>query len=302
MNRILFFLIFLFLILVETKSFAEGRSDNIPCSSIADLDIENATINNINFADGEACTSDSAELPDQCDWVHEISSDEILRPITGKEVRLVILHSNHKTGSGVWDTALVFDCHNGSMRKIFEKKNLYGVKIKNTTRGEIILSSGDWQQKDPMCCPSKEKIETYRWSTSKNTYVLVPLPTLADDDYVTFAKSLLARDFDASLPAQPVEQWLISSLPKGITANWGKYVTDCGEQTGAPAIDKERDMPLCAEIELKLKEKAVGHLMLFVGSQTKGKLKELAKLYLGNIEQGNKTVRLKKLGDLKNMK
>ena len=132
--------------------------------------------------------------------------------------------------------------------------------------------------------------------------LLVSSPALADDEYVTFAKSLLARDFDANLPSQPVEQWLISSLPGGMTASWGKYVTDCGEQTGVPAIDKERDMPLCVEIELKHEEKVVGYLMLFVGTQKKGKLKESAGLYFGNIQQGNKTIWLKKLGELTNMK
>lgn len=165
-------LIILLLIPLETISFAEGPSNNTPCSSIANLDMLNATINNIKFVDGEACTSDSAELPDQCDWEHKISSDEVFRPITGKEVRLVIIHSNHKTGSGAWDTVLVFNCLNGSIRKIIENKYLYGVKINKKTEGEVVLTSGDWQPKDPMCCPSREKHETYRWNSSKNTYVL----------------------------------------------------------------------------------------------------------------------------------
>ena len=132
--------------------------------------------------------------------------------------------------------------------------------------------------------------------------LFVSTPCLADDDYVTFSKSLLARDFDASLPAQPIEQWLKSSLPQGIIATWGNTVTDCGEQTGDPAVDKERDLPLCVEIELKLKEKTAGYLMLFVGTQKKGKIKEQAGLYFGNIQQGSKTVWLKKLGELTNMK
>lgn len=85
--------------------------------------------------------------------------------------------------------------------------------------------------------------------------LLAPSPSPADDDYVVFARSLLARDFDASLPAEPIEQWLKASLPEGMKAIWGEYATDCGEQTGVPAIDKERDMPLCVEIELLQQEK-----------------------------------------------
>jgi len=58
----------------------------------------------------------------------------------------------------------------------------------------------------------------------------------------------------------------------GIATAWGNNVKDCGEQTGDSAIDRERDMPLCAEIELKKKEKSVGYLLLFVGTEKKGKL------------------------------
>jgi len=133
-------------------------------------------------------------------------------------------------------------------------------------------------------------------------FLLVSTPCLADDDYVAFAKSLLARDFDTSLPAQPIEQWMTSSLPQGMTPKWGDTITDCGEQTGDPAIDKDRDIPLCVEIELKQKEKTAGYLMLFVGTQKQGKLKEQAGLYFGNFQQGNKTVWLKKLGELSKMK
>ena len=127
-------------------------------------------------------------------------------------------------------------------------------------------------------------------------------PTPADDDYVSYAKSLPAKKFDKSLPSIPTEQWLASSLPSGIVAVWGKNVTDCGEQTGDPAIDRERDMPLCAEIEIKHNDKSVGYLLLFVGTEKKGKLKETAGLYYGYIKQGEKTIDLKKLEEISKLK
>jgi hypothetical protein len=131
---------------------------------------------------------------------------------------------------------------------------------------------------------------------------LVSTPCLADDDYVAFAKSLPARDYDASLPVLPFEQWIASALPRGTTATWGDTITDCSEQTGDPAIDKDRDIPLCVEIELKQKDKTTSYLMLFDGTQKKGKIKEQAGLYFGNFHQGNNTVWQKKLGDLAKMK
>lgn len=127
-------------------------------------------------------------------------------------------------------------------------------------------------------------------------------PALADDDYLSFAKSLQAKDYDSNLPPMPIEQWLKSVLPHGIMAVWNPNITDCGEQTGDPAIDKDRDMPMCAEIELKENSRLVGYLLLFIGTEKKGKLKEDAGLYYGDIKKNEETITLKKLGDLSKIK
>jgi hypothetical protein len=173
-SRTIVWSIFLFVAIVSisVRSMAEVTSDDLLCSSVSSTNIRNSTINEIKFDEGKACTSDDPALPNQCDWEHEISRDEILRPVSGREVRLVVLNSNHKTGSGAWDTLIAFDCLNGIMKKIFEKKYLYGVRIEKNTDRELILTSGNWQPKDPQCCPSQEKHETYRWSANKNTYIL----------------------------------------------------------------------------------------------------------------------------------
>jgi hypothetical protein len=127
-------------------------------------------------------------------------------------------------------------------------------------------------------------------------------PALADDDYVSYAKSLPAKQFDNSLPSIPTEQWLASSLPSGIVAVWENNVTDCGEQAGDPEIDKKRDMPLCAEIELKKKDKSVGHLLLLVGTEKKGTEVEAVGLYYGYIKKGAKTIDLNKLQEVMKLK
>jgi hypothetical protein len=127
-------------------------------------------------------------------------------------------------------------------------------------------------------------------------------PSIADDDYVTFAKSLTADKYDQSLPSLPIEQWLTSVLPHGIVASWGRYVTDCGEQTGVPAIDKDRDMPLCAEIEFKENGRSVGYILLFIGTENKGISSVNAELYSGEMRRNDVSIKLNKLGDLKNIK
>ena len=61
-------------------------------------------------------------------------------------------------------------------------------------------------------------------------------------------------------------------------------------------------MPLCAEIELKKKDKSAGYLLLFVGTEKKGKLEEAAGLYYGYIKQGDKTINIKKLREITKLK
>ena len=128
------------------------------------------------------------------------------------------------------------------------------------------------------------------------------LPSIAYDNYITFAKSLTADKYDQSLPSIPVEQWLKSILPHGIVASWGKYVTDCGEQTGVPAIDKDRDMPLCAEIEFKENGRSVGYILLFIGTEKKGISNAHTGLYYGEVRRNDVSIRLNKLGDLEQIR
>jgi hypothetical protein len=135
-----------------------------------------------------------------------------------------------------------------------------------------------------------------------STLSCAPALSAADDAYVSFAKSLPADGYDKSLPAVPFERWLTSILPRGMIAVWGETVTDCGEQTGVPEIDKKRDMPLCVEIELREKGKSAGYLLFFVGTHKKGILKESMALYYGYIRQGEKTVELNNLKEVTKMK
>ncbi len=162
--------ILLTLIIASTTSNAAAVKENSPCSGIGFPDLQNAEINDIKFLNKKGYSSDG--LPNAKDWEHTIISDQHLKPSLEKEVRLIVINSNHLTGSGAWDTVIVFDCVRAKLNKIFEKKYLYGVKMNTNTDGELILTSGDWQPGDPNCCPSKETKEIYRWNQSKGTYIL----------------------------------------------------------------------------------------------------------------------------------
>jgi len=172
-------IIFLTILILSSsmKNTGNTAEENIKCSTVAKPDLQNAKIENDIYVNGKACSSDG--MIETCDWEHTIVSDEILRPVPGKEVRFVVINKNHVTGSGAWDTILVFDCFNGNLRKIFENRYLYGVKINKKSDGEITATSGEWQPDDSGCCPSMEKTEIYRWNPSKNTYTLKSTSTIS---------------------------------------------------------------------------------------------------------------------------
>ena len=123
---------------------------------------------------------------------------------------------------------------------------------------------------------------------------------LADDALVIKAKSLSAKHFDETLPAQPIEEWLRMHLPAEYEVVWGEYITDCGESTGS-ATDKERDMPLCAEVEIRKVTKLVGYLALFVGTQKRGLMHDSAGVYFGYLEHQRTRYNFRKLSDILNV-
>ena len=79
------------------------------------------------------------------------------------------------------------------------------------------------------------------------------------------AMSLTAREYDKTLPAQPVTTWLREHLPTRYEVVWGDRITDCGEASGT-AADADRDLPMCAEIELREGGTMRGYLALFIGT------------------------------------
>ena len=125
----------------------------------------------------------------------------------------------------------------------------------------------------------------------------VSINTHAEDDLVKKAKSLDAQDFDKTLPAQPVVDWLRAHLPASYEVIWGEYITDCGESTGT-ATDKERDMPLCAEVEIREGGKVVGSLNLFVATQKRGLLRGGMELYFGYLEHHGMKYDFMRLSDI----
>ncbi len=148
------------------------------CNEIVSIDSKNLRIEMPNggavqLKNGTAFSSDAGEGGESKDWEINLVQDEIIRPIPGQALRLIKLFSNHLTGSGAWDHVFIFRCVKGKVVRVFQKSFLYGVKIQKITDAELIFTSGEWMKGDPMCCPSKETISTYRWSPKDGIFKVV---------------------------------------------------------------------------------------------------------------------------------
>jgi hypothetical protein len=122
-----------------------------------------------------------------------------------------------------------------------------------------------------------------------------------EDAYVKQAMSLTAREYDKTLPAQAVTTWLREHLPARYEIVWGERITDCGEASGT-AADAERDLPMCAEIEIRESGKPRGYLALLIGTAKRGVLKGEAQLYDGYLDHGGKRYSFKRLADLRQIR
>lgn len=115
---------------------------------------------------GVGCYSDDPSAPRLCDWRTRIKMDNRI----GRDRRLVVLTSNHETGSGAWDYARVYGCSAGKIKLLYAERFLYGVTVEKITPDSIVLRSGQWRAKDPICCPSQRERTTLRWDAKNGTY------------------------------------------------------------------------------------------------------------------------------------
>jgi hypothetical protein len=145
------------------------------CDAIDKIDFNNSELNFesklLQFRDGKACTKDGEDTG-PCDWEHVVTFDKVLTPEPGQAVRLMIINSNHLTGSGAWDHVLLFECKDGRVVSAFNESYLHGVKIEKLASTEFSLISGEWLKNDPECCPSRNKREVFHWDRKKGAFIL----------------------------------------------------------------------------------------------------------------------------------
>ena len=75
-------------------------------------------------------------------------------------------------------------------------------------------------------------------------------------------------EFDPSLPSISFDSWLGSLAAPGTDVGW--TLNDCGEQSGDPAVDQVREIPMCAEGQVALGDGRELSVLLNIGTWRQG--------------------------------
>ncbi len=99
------------------------------------------------------------------------------------------------------------------------------------------------------------------------------------------AKNTNVQRINPLLPNKAFGVWLRDLAGTHRDIRW--EVNDCGEQTGNPQLDKERDFPMCAEAQVTLERKRKLSVSLGVGTFKTGVKSGPASFYSAVIEEAN---------------
>lgn len=106
-----------------------------------------------------------------------------------------------------------------------------------------------------------------------------------EQDFLAAAKSTLASQVEPGLADETIDVWLAGVIGQQVPTVWG--INDCGEQTGDPAVDKERDLPICGELEATLAPDRSVYLYFSLGTQSLGVLEGRDLWFVGILEPEN---------------
>jgi hypothetical protein len=98
-------------------------------------------------------------------------------------------------------------------------------------------------------------------------FSMLPRAQTVDAAAIAAAKAAIAATLAPSLPRVSLETWL-RDIARPAIVTW--IASDCGEQTGNPALDRRRDVPLCADARLAMASERVLSLSFLVGTRHRG--------------------------------
>ncbi|RPI05059.1 MAG: hypothetical protein EHM64_07790 [Ignavibacteriae bacterium] len=118
---------------------------------------------------------------------------------------------------------------------------------------------------------------------------------VSEIEIIDYIKQIPVSQLDSALPGDPFSVWLKGISGQSAAFQW--EMNDCGEQTGNPAIDAERDMPTCVGVQGSLADHRVISIMIMTGTIRSGLSPEPA-IYDIYLQTGSVFQNFKRLRDL----
>jgi|SRR5579859_227706 len=111
---------------------------------------------------------------------------------------------------------------------------------------------------------------------------------------IDHAKAVMVSSLDDRLPKITLEYFLAYES-EGAEIHW--EVNDCGEQSGNPEADRDRDFPMCVEADFDVHHRAVS-VFIVIGTAGKGPSGNPELFSASITDQDGKTHSVPRLGDL----
>lgn len=108
---------------------------------------------------------------DDGDWTADLKSTRMIQPNPGVSLREAEIGVSDTDGTGSWVYVLVFACHGGRLKRIFQFSDA-GVQQVRTQGNLLRVVQGMWSKEDSHAGPSQQRTLTYRWNTVQDRYVL----------------------------------------------------------------------------------------------------------------------------------
>jgi hypothetical protein len=165
-----------------TASVAEPK-----CTDISSIDFKNSDIvleddiplhfkngkftefGDVFFDNGKETVLEGA--PHTPEWEDNFTDDFILRPIQDVTIRVLVITRDHVGGTGTGTYSVAYVCDRGRLKRV-HKESHDGGGFQKISESQVSITYGVWKEKDPHCCPSMTRKDTYTWSLEKGIFVL----------------------------------------------------------------------------------------------------------------------------------
>ncbi len=91
---------------------------------------------------------------------------------------------------------------------------------------------------------------------------------VSEDSAIDYVRKLSPSVLDSTLPKGQFSTWLKDILGNDDSVAW--EMNDCGEQTGVPAVDSARNIPVCVQVIVHMADGRSCGIMISIGTVHRG--------------------------------